>query len=73
MLDVCFASQGEECLIHSFKSYYSLSKCRQAIQTRNSNACQLIWTDEACSNNQGDRFHRAGSGVFYADGHSMNW
>ena len=34
---------------------------------------QTLWTDGACCNNQDIRFRRAGSGIFYGDGHAMSF
>ncbi|CAE8633519.1 unnamed protein product [Polarella glacialis] len=33
----------------------------------------VVFTDGACSNNQDDRFRRAGYGAYWADGHALNF
>ncbi|CAE8632175.1 unnamed protein product [Polarella glacialis] len=33
----------------------------------------VVFTDGACSNNQDDRFRKAGYGAYWADGHALNF
>ena len=73
VLDLSAVLEDEECVLRDFAAHYNLRACREFIESSDSQSPQTVWTDGACSNNQDDRFRRAGSGVFYSSAHSMNW
>ena len=71
VLDLAFQLHHEEQLAHDVSAFYNCRECRSAISaSRDVQESQTLWTD--ASNNQDDRFRRAGSGIFYGDGHDLN-
>ena len=64
----------EEHVAHDVSAFYNCRECRSAISASHDvQKCQVLWTDGAASNNQDDRFRRAGAGIFYGDGHDLNF
>jgi len=60
------ASQDLETSIGCIECWRSIVALRDVTEK------QVIWTDGAASHNQDLRFRRAGSGIFYGEGHTMN-
>ena len=66
-------NEHEEVSASDVASFFKCHDCRAWVAaTRNVHQPQKIWTDGASSNNQDDRFRRAGCGIFYGTGSEMN-
>jgi ribonuclease HI len=73
VLNLAAQLYDEEQLARDMPEFYKCNECRSVIAA----SCdvqqpQVLWTDGAASNNQDDRFRRAGAGIFYKAGHDMN-
>ena len=57
--------EEEEEIARDITSYFGCAECRaQVFASHDVQEPQVIWTDGASSNNQDDRFRRAGSGIY---------
>jgi len=58
---------------HDLPHFFKCAECReQVVASQDTEVAQVLWTDGACAHNQDYRFRRAGSGIFYDEGHDMN-
>ena len=65
--------QEEEEAAHDIPSFFECDERRSSVAvSQDDDEQQVNWTDGASSLNQGDRFRRAGCGIYYGDGHCMN-
>ena len=65
--------EHEEHMLADLDGSFLLSACRANVLADADGSIQTLWTDGACKNNQDQRFRRAGSGIFYATGHPLNY
>ena len=73
VIDLAAQLQQEECAAKNIVEYFSCRECRSRVTASHDvNEQQTLWTDGAASNNQDDRFRRAGFGIYYDDGHNLN-
>ena len=73
MLGLSGQLQQEEDEAHDIPAYFKCSEGRAAVSaSQEAQEQQVIWTDGASPKNQDDRFRRAGSGIYYGHGHSLN-
>jgi len=66
--------EHEQPILSDVDGCFKCSECRGQISSGlSSTVAQVLWTDGASSNNQDYRFRRAGSGIFYGEGHALNF
>jgi hypothetical protein len=65
--------EPEQYMSSDLDGSFHLSACRANVLAGGDGSVQVLWTDGACKNNQDQRFRRAGSGIFYATSHPLNY
>lgn len=65
--------EHEQHMLSDLDGNFHLSACRANVLADGDGSVQVLWTDGACKNNQDQRFRRAGSGIFYANSHPLNY
>ena len=73
ILDLSAELEQEAHSAQDVAGYFSCHECRDRVATlRDVNEQQKLWIDGAATNNQDDRFRRAGFGIFYDAEHDTN-